>query len=94
MKKKIKIAEQRVNENAFDEYRNTINEEFLSKPTFRRNKITQGLYWTDLDKDLANQYVREEAWLFGWKYRDNLKLIDHCAKDTKDTNKPSGKIGF
>ncbi len=77
---------------SFDDYRNGINKEFLSKKPFRRNRITQGLCWTDLDKDLANQYIREEAWLFGWKFRDNLKLIDHIA-EIEDITK-TRKIGF
>lgn len=86
-----KIEKQRINEKAFDDYRDILNQEFLSEKPFRRNRVTQGLFWTDLEKDLANQYVREEAWIFGWKYRDNLKLVDHCA-DNED-NKTS-RIGF
>jgi len=90
MSKILKTQDLKINEKEFDEYRENINSEFLSGTPMRRNKITQGLFWTDIDKDLANQYVREEAWFFGWKFRDNLKLIDHCAKDTGRVS----KMGF
>lgn len=61
----------------FDDYRNNVITEFDSESIFFKSRMTQGLFWTSLDKDLANQMVREERWIFGMKYKDVLKLIDH-----------------
>ena len=62
----------------FDDYRNHIlDEQDKDTNTLFRRKLSQGAFWTSLDKDLANQYFRDEKWFFGWKYKDEIKLIDH-----------------
>ena len=48
-----------------------------------KRKITQGFYWTSLDKDLANQVLRDERWFLGIKFWDAIKIIDHGSGDTK-----------
>ena len=56
---------------------------FHSGGSMFKRKITQGLYWTDLDKDLANQFFRDERWFLGVKFWDGLKTIDHGGGDGK-----------
>lgn len=48
-----------------------------------KRKITQGFYWTSIDKDLANQVLRDERWFCGIKFWDAIKLIDHGAEGIK-----------
>lgn len=86
-----KIEKQRLGLKAFDDYRDAINNEFNSENIFKKVRVTQGLIWTNLDKDLANQYVREEYWIFGIKVRDNIKFIDHCSEEEI---KRGGRVGF
>lgn len=88
--KKSSLERQRINEKAFDDARDKIHEEFNREKLWYKHKLTQGLFWTDLESNLANQYVREEAWLFGIKIKDNIKFIDHCIEE--DGRTP--KIGF
>jgi len=60
---------------------NTSREEctrgFFSGISLFKRKLTQGLYWTSLDKDLANQFFRDERWFCGIKFWDAMKTIDH-----------------
>lgn len=88
----MKIATQKINSKAFDDYRDFINQEFLTETVFKKKRLTQGLFWTDFDKDLANQYIREEVWIFGIKIADSIKLIDHCTEN--NDGKKNVKIGF
>jgi len=74
----------------FDDQRNTIVDSFATTSPFYKRKLTQSLYWTSLDKDLANQFWRDERWLFGVKFWDIIKLIDHGSDDLKDAK----GIGF
>lgn len=85
-----KIEAQRISEKEFDSYRNIITSEFHSEKALRKKKLSQGLYWTSFDKDLANQYVREESWFLGIKIKDNIKLIDHGG----DNNDKKKSVGF
>ena len=64
---------------------------FTSGAGVFKRKITQGLYWTVIDKDLADQYLRDERWFLGVKFCDILKVIDHGAEEIKNDNK---SIGF
>jgi len=89
LKKTLQVGNQNQSNKAFDEYRTAIVEEFMSQKLFSQKKITQGAFWTALDKDLAQQYIRDERWIFGLKYHDDLKLIDHGLEEVK----PNG-IGF
>jgi hypothetical protein len=85
----IKIVSSKV----FDDFRSAMIEEFDDEKflVFKR-KVSQGAFWTMLDKDLANQYFRTEVWLFGVKISDQMKLIDH-ALDDNGFGKNSG-MGF
>jgi len=83
------IKEKEVNGDNFTNYRKTIREEFNDSSAVRKTKFTQGLYWTDFDKDLADQFLREEVWLFGIKIRDAIKIIDHCSSLPN-----KNKVGF
>jgi len=71
----------------FDDLREDIKKEFDSESIFFKRKMSQFAFWTVIDKDLANQYYRDEKWLFGIKYKDELKLIDHGTEELT-----SGKI--
>lgn len=75
---------------AFDLSRREQTELFKSGMGVFKRKITQGLYWTVIDKDLADQYIRDERWFFGIKFCDILKVIDHGAEEIKNND----KIGF
>lgn len=78
------------NRRNFDSSRDNIVKEFISSSIFMRRKLTQGAYWTSIDKDLADQYIRDERWIFGMKVRDDLKIIDHWpGNDAVDK-----KLGF
>ena len=48
-----------------------------------KRKITQGFYWTSIDKDLANQVLRDERWFLGIKFWDAIKIIDHGSGEVK-----------
>lgn len=78
-----------LNKKAFDDYRNGTILEFESSSIFLKRKMTQAAFWTALDKDLADQLFRDERWIFGIKYKDEIKTIDHGAE--KDREK---KLGF
>jgi hypothetical protein len=69
-----------INMKDFDDYRNVLVERFNKKTPLFKRKLTQSLYWTSLDKDLANQFYRDERWFCGFKYCDTVKLIDHGAE--------------
>jgi hypothetical protein len=73
----------------FKDSRTEYIDKFSSNCSIFRRKITQGLYWTSLDKDLANQVLRDERWFLGIKFWDALKLINHGADDANKNN-----IGF
>jgi hypothetical protein len=88
---KHSLAIQMMNKKAFDDYRDVIQEEFISKGAIHKKRLTQGVYWVSSEKDLANQYVREEKWFFGIKMKDDLKLVDHNIRDDLETVK---KVGF
>jgi len=62
---------------------------FLSGHSLLRRRITQGFYWTQIDKDLADQFIRDERWILGIKVLDAFKVIDHDADDSASTG-----IGF
>jgi hypothetical protein len=64
-------------EKSFNDYRNVITDEFLTQTIFFKRKMTQGAFWTAIDKDLANQFFRDERWFCGFKFWDAYKLIDH-----------------
>lgn len=93
MLKKKKMTELKFSDSKeFDKSKDKCVEEFLSgKPTFKR-KITQGLYWTAMDKDIANQYIRDERWLWGRiKFWDTIKVINHGVKEGKESTIGFGK---
>lgn len=75
----------------FNKNRQDILEEFESSNLLFRRKFTQAAHWISLDKDLANQYFREEKWFCGWKYKDEIKIINHSADSINGTNL---NIGF
>ena len=79
-----------INRKRFDNSRDNIVEEFGSTRVFTKRKLTQGAYWTAIDKDLADQYIRDEKWIFGMKVRDELKIIDHWDENMGVTK----KLGF
>jgi hypothetical protein len=89
MKHSLEI--QMMNKKSFDDYRDVIQEDFDTWKTGLRQRSTQGVFWVSSDKDLANQFIREERWFFGFKIKDALKLIDHNVKDDVTDNK---KIGY
>jgi hypothetical protein len=90
MKHSLEI--QMMNKKSFDDYRDVIQEDFSTWKTGFRQKSSQGVFWISSDKDLANQFVRNEVWLFGFKIKDSLRLIDH---NIKEDNIDSGKkIGY
>jgi hypothetical protein len=70
---------QAISSKDFDDQRNIIVDKFSREGLCYKRKLTQSLYWTSLDKDLANQYWRDERWFLGIKFCDILKLIDHGA---------------
>jgi hypothetical protein len=76
----------------FDDSRNILVERFTGSLGVYKRRLTQSLYWTSLDKDLANQYWRDERWLFGVKICDIVKLIDHGSQEEND--KFNKIIGF
>jgi hypothetical protein len=69
----------------FDDSRKECVEGFVHGISMFKRKITQGLFWTAIDKDLANQYMRDERWLCGIKFWDAMKVIDHGTKSNKET---------
>ena len=85
------VGMQAKSSNNFDDYRNIISEEFTIGNVIFRKRFTQGAYWTSLEKDLANQYFRDETWLFGIKLKDAIKFIDHGV-DTETSYLKS--VGF
>lgn len=78
------------NNKGFDDYRNLLLEDYHKSNAFLKKKFSQGAYWTILDKDLANQYFRDEVWFMGVKIKDNIKFIDHGSEEEKN----KGGIGF
>jgi len=74
----------------FDDYRNKLIEIFDGSSAVHKKKMTQGLFWTSVDKDLANQMVREERWFLGVKYKDEIRVIDHGTSDDSISNKGVG----
>ena len=74
---------------SFDDYRNLILENFKDENIFFKRKLSQGAFWTSIDKDLANQFFRDERWLFNMKYKDEIKLIDHGVEPIEKSG-----IGF
>jgi len=88
-KKEVAMGLQAISSKDFDDQRNIITERFSSKGLCFKRKLTQSLYWTSLDKDLANQYWRDERWFMGIKFWDVLKLIDHGAEGV-NSNKGVG----
>ncbi len=83
------VGKQTIDSQAFDDYRTGIVEEFHSENIFFKRKLTQGAFWTAIDKELANQYFRDERWLFNFKYKDELKFIDHGTNGSPVTG-----VGF
>ena len=77
MSKKMIVGMLTQNSKAFDDYRNLVGDDFHIEKAVLKKKFTQGAYWTSLEKDLANQYFRDEVWIFGIKVKDALKFIDH-----------------
>ena len=95
MLKKVQksLEKQKISEKSFDDFRNVINDEFESKTLLFKNRTTQGMCWLSDESNLANQYIRTETWIFGFKLKDDLKIIDHIVLDQED-DKKDGKIGF
>ena len=75
--KKHLVGPPNENEKSFNDYRNIVIEEFLSESLFFKRKMTQGAFWTFIEKDVANQFFRDERWICGFKFWDAFKLIDH-----------------
>jgi hypothetical protein len=73
----------------FSENRIKCRNAFYSSRSLFKRRITQGLYWTSLDKDIANQYYRDERWFCGMKFWDAMKSIDHGVDDIRDNS-----VGF
>ena len=88
-KKSNIVGFQMINGKSFDDYRNFILEEQQKDNTIFKRKLSQGAFWTALDKDLANQFFRDEKWFFNFKYKDEIKLIDHGVEPNEKTG-----IGF
>lgn len=92
IKNKTEVGEKVVKTGeSFDGYRRSILGEFESESIFFKKRLTQGLIWTSLDKDLANQYWREERWFYGVKYRDELRIVDHGVMEDI---LPGRNVGF
>lgn len=87
-----KAGDQMVTSDEFNKLRSGILEEFYSESIFRKQKLSQAAFWFELDKDLANQYFRDERWFFGIKYLDEIKFIDHSVSTESTQTKTS--IGF
>ena len=66
-----------ISEEEFNSYRNVIIEEFFKEKPFFKRKMTQGAFWVAFDQELASQFFRDERWLFGMKFWDATKFIDH-----------------
>ena len=80
MSKKVNkhiVGPQSLNKRAFDDYRNFVLDEFTNESIFKKRKLSQAAYWTAIDKEIADQYFRDEVWIFGIKVRDEIKVIDH-----------------
>ena len=73
----------------FNTYRDNIIKEFNTESIFFKKKLTQAAFWTIIDKDLANQYFRDERWFFNIKYKDEIKFIDHGVEELPKTG-----VGF
>ncbi len=72
-----KVGPPNKGENEFNDYRNTIIKEFYNESPLFKRKMTQGAFWTAFDQELAIQFFRDERWLFGLKFWDAMKFIDH-----------------
>jgi hypothetical protein len=81
-------------EKSFDDYRNFVIEEFLSESIFFKRKMTQGAFWVSMSNDLANQFFRDERWIFGCKFWDAFKLIDHGISKLDKSEFAKRKPGF
>lgn len=92
MKSVIVMKKIKTDEELFNDSVKIVGDSFKTSCPFKKKKITQGLFWSNLDKDIADQFIREEAWLFGIKFIDNIKFINHYV-DYSDKDKNS-KIGF
>lgn len=68
----------------FNDSRIECTRRFKGNFSMFKRKITQSMYWSASDKDLANQLMRDEKWFFGMKFWDTLKLVDHGFGDIKD----------
>lgn len=90
---KHSLEVQMMNKKSFDDYRDAVQEEFFSIGAISKKRVTQGVYWISSEKDLANQYVREEKWFFGIKMKDDLRLVDHNIKEDLEIIK-NAKVGF
>ena len=87
MSKKVNnhiVGPQTQNKKAFDDYRNFMLDEFVTESVFRKRKLSQAAYWTALDKEIADQYFRDEVWIFGVKVKDEIKVIDHGFEGIND----------
>lgn len=81
MSKKL-IEEVKVdNTDSFNNSRRDCIIKFYSGTSMFRRMITQGFYWTAIDKDLANQFIRDERWFLGVKFWDAMKIIDHGSEE-------------
>ena len=78
----------------FDDSCNLCIEKFSKGSSMFKRKITQGLYWTALDRDLANQFLRDERWLWGMKFWDTVKIIDHGGYEDVGIGKEDKGVGF
>lgn len=99
MLKKQKILKHPVgppneNEKSFNDYRNFIIEELISEYSIFKRKMTQGAFWVALEKDLANQFFRDERWLCGIKFWDATKFIDHGFDKDKVSDNKKKVAGF
>jgi len=69
------------NNGSFNDSRRDCVIKFQSENSLFRRLITQGFYWTSIDKDLANQFIRDERWFLGMKFWDSMKIIDHGSEE-------------
>jgi hypothetical protein len=73
---------------------NCLERFIVGKSIFKR-KITQGLYWALIEKDIADQFTRDERWFMGVKFWDAMKTIGHGIKSSRGSRDyKNTTIGF
>jgi hypothetical protein len=76
-------------EKTFNSLCDSANNNFRRGSSIFKHRISQSVFWDKVEKDLADQFFRDERWLFGIKYADEIKFIDHSGLDSNGK-----KIGF